>query len=244
MNIAADFLGSWYYISSSGILIKTFELMQHKCNHLCNRLCHFHNLIDVVWPFLSAWSAVCDLWPMVLVLARCIPAQSLINFNHRLWSSSAQQPDHSLVKLIGCVLSDHVCVCFLCPWKSSFIHLLSWRSSIGGGMLGFGCSYWLALCVLFAVMMCCYTSDPTAVWPWSSHTLTLRSVQQQGCENTMPDICFPPVEWNSRELSQIFLQSVSLVVFTFWHENKAFPCTGYLQVLKGIEFSFLKNLRT
>lgn len=83
MNIAADFLGSWYYISSSGILIKAFELMRHKCNHLCNRLFHFHDLVDV-WPFLSAWSAVRDLWPMVLVLARYIPGQSLINFIHRL----------------------------------------------------------------------------------------------------------------------------------------------------------------
>lgn len=60
---------------------------------------------------------------------------------------------------------------------------------------GYGCSYRLALTVC-VVMMGCNTSNPSAVWPRSSHTLTLCSAQQQGCENTKPDICFPPVEWN------------------------------------------------
>lgn len=95
-----------------------------------------------------------------------------------------------------CPVRSRLCLLFV-PLEMNHSSIsLSWRSSVGGGVLGCGCCYWLALCVLCAVMMGCYISNPTAAWPQSSHTMTLCSAQQQGCENTMPDICLPPLEWN------------------------------------------------
>lgn len=160
------------------------------------------------------------------------------------WSSSAQQPADQFNQRMAGVLSDHVCVWFLCPMEINRSSTMKPRW--GGVVLGYGCSYWLVLCVLCTVLMGCYTSNPMAVWPWSSHTLTLRSTQQQGCGNQC-QIFFPlqrngtaSVCW-SRKPCQIFLWSVSLIVLTSWHENKAFHCAVYLQVLKILKANLVSS---
>lgn len=107
----------------------------------------------------------------------------------------------SLTKEQVSVVSDHVCVFFLCPWKWIF-HLLALlaKQRWGGGLLGCGSSYWLATCVLWW-----WVVTPAILRlfdPGSSHTFTVCSTQQRGCENTMPDICFPPGDWNRFSMSQ------------------------------------------
>lgn len=111
------------------------------------------------------------------------------------WSSSAQQPAHQFNQRMAGVSCQIMSVWFLCPMEmnSSSTTKPRW----GGVVLGCGCSYWLVLCVLCTVLMGCYTSNPTAVWPWSSHTLTLRSTQQQGCGNQCQIFFPPPAEWHS-----------------------------------------------
>lgn len=53
---------------------------------------------------------------------------------------------------------------FCAPGNESFIYLLSWRSSVGGWLA----RLWQQLLIsdVCVVMMGCYTSNPTAVWPW------------------------------------------------------------------------------
>ncbi len=154
------------------------------------------------------------------------------------WSSSVQQPANHFNRS---VVSDRVCDCFLCPWKSSFIHLLSWISSVGGGI-----RLWLQLLISPVFVVCC---DNVLLHQQSYGCLTpvLPHFDPPQCPTAgmwkhNARYLFPSSWMKQQEAEPNILVEFGRVHILAWKQSFSSYSTGYLSVLKSIEFSFLKKL--
>ena len=143
----------------------------------------------------------------------------------QLLISSANNQPISLTKQQSSILSDQVCICFLCPWKQ-IIHAFAVLEKQRWGL---ACSAtaasidWRCVCRGDGSLRQHSYSCLTQVHPHSDPSAAHHSWGGIPCQIT------DSLQWSERssmclgrKRSQVFLWSVSLIVSTFWHENKAF----------------------
>ncbi len=170
---------------------KAFEYLQCNWNHYAT-LCVFFMIQWMFYDHFGCWSAVPDSLCLALAcwswsipdsfssLALCSVIDPALPNNQPISLSKGRS--------VSCQI---MCVWFLCRWKWIVFSLR--EVALGAAVaaaIDYGC-----VCVV-----CCdglLHQQTYSCLTCSSHTLTCHSALQQRCENTAPDICFPPAEWKS-----------------------------------------------